>query len=415
MENAEASADVVAGAQLHEALASLASTPTRNVVAALHIDGRVTFGGYSQAAVGSVSTAAVRLGCLTKLLTAELALDAAASRQLDLDELAAPRDIARRHAHAGAITVRQLLEHTHGLDDSRLAAAPRASNGCIDEQTLWSALCAQPPLAAPGEIYSYGHAGAWLTAARLERCAHRPYEALLREFLRTQSPELASAANDGAICAASGGSLALSVGGLLALLLRRALATGRSWPTQTSHGTFGALRPLPGWNPLERAVHVGWKAQGAGWFGHASTWPGASALVRVHPQRQVAFLIASADQPAAVVAARVLGRVFPELFDLRISAEPSAASGDVVRLAGRYGSAAWSVTVELAGETLRLRVVDRASGAAATAHASSHGARAGVFFSDPPLPSFPYVQFLRVAGGGVRYLWNGRFILRKVA
>jgi hypothetical protein len=126
-------------------------------------------------------------------------------------------------------------------------------------------------------------------------------------------------------------------------------------------------------------------------------------------------LIASADQPAAVVAARVLGRVFPELFNLRIPAERDTASADAVGLAGRYSSAAWSVNVELAGEALRLRVVDRTNGAADTAHASSHGARAGVFFCDPPLPWFPYVQFLRAAGGDVRYLWNGRCILRKAA
>jgi hypothetical protein len=126
-------------------------------------------------------------------------------------------------------------------------------------------------------------------------------------------------------------------------------------------------------------------------------------------------LIASADQPAAVVAARVLGRVFPELFDLRIPGEPDTASADAVGLAGRYGSAAWSVTVWRADEALRLRVLDRTSGAPATARASSHGARAGLFFCDPPLPWFPYVQFLRAAGGDLRYLWNGRFILRKVA
>ena len=109
-----------------------------------------------------------RVGSLTKLLTAALALDRANHDLLDapLPELADHPD-----PRARAITTRQLLHHTSGLPD----LDPRAA-----ADTPWrAALAARPLWAAPDALWSYSNAGYALVGAALERGAGEPYPALL--------------------------------------------------------------------------------------------------------------------------------------------------------------------------------------------------------------------------------------------
>ena len=231
------------------------------------------------------------------------------------------------------ITVRQLLEHTHGLDDSMLSAAPRDLLGRIDTEALARELRAAPSLATPGALYSYGNAGACIVAALLERVGSRPYAAQLAEALESLGIGVVGSVE--AICPATGGELALDPGVLLDLVAQATFVAPDVWPDDECAGDYGFATRLPGWNPLERGIYLGWKYHGAGWLGHQSVWPGHSVLVRAHPRRRHALVAAGNDHSAAVLAARVFGAYLPELFELKTPArsiDDSGAAGRYVRL-----------------------------------------------------------------------------------
>jgi CubicO group peptidase (beta-lactamase class C family) len=352
----------------------------------------------------SAAERCVPAGCLAKLLTSALALRACAEGRLALDTpLAAVLPAAR--ALAG-ITLRHLLEHRHGLDDSALAAAPYRSDGFIAATAL-AARLAPARLAAPGVRYSYSNAGAWLTAAALEHTSGRRYGTLLAEFLE-QPPPLRPP------CPALGRSLAVPVGALLELARRHA-----PWTRSLNDGAGEPVAALPGWNPFERGVCLGWKHYGDGWVGHNSVWPGASSILRVEPRSGVAIFVASADEPAAVWAARLFGASLPDLVGPQMPkvTRPSAATASTERYVGLYRSAALSACIEQ----------DRNPRAALTLEATSvRGRRFGrralrpyadhLFFVDPPdAATFSFVQLIEPCGAGFRYLWNGRFLLRNAA
>jgi hypothetical protein len=122
----------------------------------------------------------LRTGCVTKLLTATLALRACRDGLLALDDDVA--SVLPAAEPLESITLRHLLEHRHGLDDSALASVPRRADGFIAAERLVAAL-AGPRLGTPGELYSYSNAGAWLAAAALERASGRRYAALLADLL----------------------------------------------------------------------------------------------------------------------------------------------------------------------------------------------------------------------------------------
>lgn len=111
-----------------------------------------------------------RIGSLTKLLTAALALDVADDALLDLDapllELADHPD-----PRARTISPRQLLRHTSGLPDLAPHDTPHAP---------WrTTLAARPLWTAPGALWSYSNAGHALVGAALERVTNTPYTDLL--------------------------------------------------------------------------------------------------------------------------------------------------------------------------------------------------------------------------------------------
>jgi hypothetical protein len=283
---------------------------------------------------------------------------------------------------------------------------PRRANTRIDVEALVRALRAAPALAPPGALYSYGSSGAWLTAALLERCTGRSYSAQAHEEILAPLGILERGSEQrSAICPATGGALALDPADLLRVVAHAALQSPAAWPEDDRHsGAYGPAFPLPGWNPLERGVHLGWKYHGQGWFGHQSLWPAASVLVRAHPRRALALVVASRVHSAAVVAARVFGARLPELFDLHLPARPSAAAlGDQN---GTFASAAWHVKIH------DRKLYVRRRGERSVRHASLQHVAGGVSFTRPVVESFPHVEVVAPDSEGV-YLWNGRFVLRE--
>jgi CubicO group peptidase (beta-lactamase class C family) len=349
------------------------------------------------------------VGCLAKLLTATLALNlfarrgiASDTRVVDLLDLGAASRAFER------VTLRHLLEHTHGLDDSALERAP-LRDGFIAADELAARVCAARPLARPGAVYSYGNLGAWLAAAALERCEARRYAVLLaHELLAPLGIPAGSDSNlraDRNVCPSRGIGLSLAAADWLRFLEHA--AADPQW-RQEGAGGAAAITPLPGWNPLERGIRLGWKSHGHGWFGHQSVWPGAAAFVRMNPARALALVLISRDHAAPVIAARLFGAALPELFDLRMPPSSVSSMGaDAQCHVGRYATAMLHAEIMPRGAALELRVHDRARGIRQCAALTPAGG--ALSFTRPAIESFPYVQLIEAAGA--EYLWNGRFVL----
>lgn len=339
-----------------------------------------------------------RTGCATKLLVAALV-----ERTLDVHRLAYDRPV--RHVLGGAsaatladASLRHLLEHTHGLDDSATGEAPLRADGSIDvERVLERLRCRRA--APPGARYSYSHVGAVLAAAVLEALEQRPFEALLRERLLAPlgievrlAHESASSPGPPRICPAAGGALELTIGEILTFL--EACSPRADRP----------VTPLPGWHPLERGVRLGWKCYAGGWLGHQSIWPGASLLLCARPRDAAALVVASEGHHAAVVAARALGDELPELLVPRLpKRSTSAARVDPTPYRGRYASAAESMDVDADSSGL---VLASDQGRARLLPAADE-----IFFLERALGSRTFVQFIAHRSGRFRALWDGQRVL----
>jgi hypothetical protein len=121
------------------------------------------------------------------------------------------------------------------------------------------------------------------------------------------------------------------------------------------------------------------------------------------------------------VAAKLFGRIFPELVDFRIPPTLDAERAcrlDLDRYVGVYRSAARSVQISRVGERLHLRSqqLDRNGARRHDAGAALRAAANDVFFAQPAdIDSFTCVQFISPRSGRFDYLWNGRFVLRRIS
>jgi CubicO group peptidase (beta-lactamase class C family) len=343
--------------------------------------------------------AGIQTGCATKLLTSAMMCEAIAHGHFDLDgELEKPLD---------SVTPRQLLEHTHGFDDSVLEPLQFRRDGFIDTGALWEVLQSAPPLAAPGEQYNYGNGGALLAAAVLEKVQGSPFPQLLSAHLGSLG--VAIAEPEAATCPATGASIAISVTGFLRFLMHQA-CLGRTDSLERE------TRALPGWHPTERGISRGWKSYGAGWFGHNSEVPGHGLLVRLNPRERIAIVVASGDHPPAAIASALFRKHLPGLVRLempRLNSERSVGSEESARLRGIYANGAVSVRIDANDESeLRLRMANSRTGRMLIESARLHPAQDRIFFLHPPaLEYFPFVQFV----GESRYLWTGSQTLQRVS
>lgn len=415
--------------RLRERLAAAFAARARPVEVAVG----VAAGG--RTAIACTGSATLRAGCLTKLFTAALARGSCTAGRLALEAQIGPI-LAPGAKRLVGITLRQLLEHTHGLDDSLLEAVPRRGDGCIDAPRLVASVTAAAPIARPGSLYSYSNAGAWLTAAVLERVTGEPYDRLLGALIEpldaavaaphgpapaSPGPAPSALAAPKGICPATGGSLTVGLPAMLEFLRRHAPSAAAAGLEDGSRAS--PIVPLPGWHALERGVHVGWKYHGGGWFGHQSVWPRASALVRVQPCAGLALVVASGELPAAVATAKLFGDRLPELASLEIPRpldETRVRALDPQRYEGVYRCARRLVLIarqdngDLTMRTGRLGTDGVArEPSVCTALRAAEG---DVFFAETPLPGgFSYVQFVSPCADGFRHLWNGRSLLRKVS
>ena len=352
----------------------------------------------------------VHTGCITKVLTATLVTEAVRAGVFSIDTPVSGLLGIRgsyNDAVLSGITVKHLLEHTHGLDDSLVPELPHSVEGWIDREQLCARLAANATLAQPGLVHSYGNAGPWLAAALLENTLHERYIDLLnRRILGPMGMGEASENGDaGSICPATGGALKTTVEGLLRFLLSAPLP-------------HADLTPLPGWSSQEHGIRLGWKHYGSAWFGHNSALPGAAALARVLQPEGLAIVVSSGNHSLANILARLFGNALPALAGVRVprplSAEETAAL-DLAPFVGTYANSALMISITRSKPgTLQLQVFPRIGASTAVEPrmtATLRAAHDNVFYTVPAHTElFPFVQFVEAPPARSRFLWNGRCV-----
>lgn len=348
------------------------------------------------------------VGCVTKLLVAVLVAEARHRFPRGFDAPVARLLGANSGPVLRGVTVRQLLEHTHGFDDAGLFKVPRKSDGRLDLEPLLDLLRPRR-LAPPGRLYSYSSVGAWLLAALLERYEAEPFASLLERRFRALGLWKGGQPDAHSVCPATGGSLALSPRALCEFIAHEA---AREVCRRPRHDRDAARQvvPLPGWNVLERGVRLGWKYYGAGWYGHYSNRPEGSLIVRVRAEDGLTVVLASRHHPAPIVAAQVLADLLPEF--RRITLPRRLAPDAVARIntrafCGHYASAAEVFLVE--GHKAGLRIES------GPYRARLHPATGGGFLAEPADPHGRFhFEFIEREGEAFRYLWDGRRVFRRI-
>lgn len=373
----------------------------------------VSFGAQSKVAVT----------CFAKPITAMLLMGIAEQGLVALDEpLASVFGRLGRQAPAlvGGIRVRQLLDHTHGLDGSALRDLVRAGDGFICLEQLLTALAGARTIAAPeAQLFSYGGAGAALAAAIAEQFRAKPYAHLVHELLRDVGRDddasafgMTSAADS--VCPAFGGKLRLSALDLAHLVHH-----------QIRHGALHALTEravqFSGWSAGRRAACCGWFDYWNGWYGHNSQALADSIVVRFHPASQVGIVVASRTRRLAHhVLQNLFGRVLPEFlqrWNAVHAVRPGGSIADPLRYVGVFENAALRLVVEhsqahqhlqLRGESRRPAVflppAPQLTMRPFDPPGASHAFR--VVPASWPMPSF--VQFIAGRDTAFDYLWDGR-------
>jgi hypothetical protein len=374
---------------------------------------------------GTGTNPRMKTGCIAKLLTAEIAQRAICEGRFDQNEKIGkllPEFQATGVEWSDEITVRQLLNHTHGLDDSSIDGAPRLAGGAIDVSALCSRLRGIRPLAPPGKLYSYGNAGFWLLAAIAERAFGVSYSELVagwsaRQVLRESSKASAldPLGESASVCPSTGGTLSVSMRGMLRFLLTCA-------PSVDGVDEAADTTELPGWSSQELGVHHGWKVYASGWLGHNSAVPGAAGLVRVLPSAGLALAITSADHALSNAFARIFGHLAPELVRLSIPkplAPAESAALDLDQYVGVYSTSSVQVAITRQDRrALRLAAYHRdASGCGSEPIVCLDllPARDNVFFTVPTQTElFPFIQFIDPGATGFGYFWNGRGVWPRI-
>ncbi|MET0535641.1 MAG: serine hydrolase domain-containing protein [Steroidobacter sp.] len=352
----------------------------------------------------------VRAGCLAKPLTATLVATAVEEKQLDWaahvsETVSLDGDCGRI---LSGISIRQLLNHTHGLDASALERMPRTDTGRLDISELCNQL-APLPISTPGRLHSYTNAGAWIAGALLESIYGKSYLQLLSEKRIADLKPGAAELHDDRVCPATGEALTLTLASWL-LFLESHLH---------SHASLRADPvSLPGWSPTEQAACGGWKSYGSGWFGHNADLPESSALLRFNPEREVAIVLSSPGHGAFFALAMLFGALLPEFANLRpprLLKPQECTQLELAAYAGAYSRSRDTVQVDATERgtlsfSMRGRSVER--------EIAPHALRAAehrLFIPEPrDIPEFAFLQFVASSESqSFDYLWNGKQLWRR--
>ncbi len=390
-------------------------------------------GCHDQATIGDslteIGDSKTPVGCITKLFTAALLRRAATRKLLRLDDsLSLFLSRAIVPDTFAQIDLLQLSNHLHGLDDSCLFRAPLQSDGFIDLRLLCSALSSADPIGIPGHFYSYGHAGAWLTAGVLEQLYGVQYAELLdTELLRplgissVHAKSAPTTLGTPDVCPATGGTLSMSILDLLRFL-EDSIHYFAAEPVDTRQPQGILPTSLPGWHSVERGIQLGWKCYDHGWFGHNSEVPGAGIFVRINPIRRIGIAVASKSHPPTTVASAIFRPLLPALVDFQIPKllpNRTITSDDAAQYVGGYGNAALSVLIDKSGTDTLLIKANRRASPGLREQMSIEGrmvqANDNIFFTQPTFPDFfSFLQFVNQRRSKFQYLWTGSQMLPRL-
>lgn len=396
-----------------------------HVSLAVLVDGESVFLEYAGPAslqeVEAAQSPSVPAGCFAKPVTASLL--GAAVEAGHVDWATQISEVLGAHGAAAGklagISLFHLLTHTHGLDASGVEKVPRTLQGLIDPQALCEQL-APRPLSLPGELYSYGNAGAWLAGAALERLAGMPYSELLATSpcIATDVPQADSPFS---VCPATGGDFALTTAQWLSFAeLHLSSAPLAAAPAPATHfaSLLSSSVPLPGWSPTEKAACLGWKSYGDGWFGHTSTTATSIAFLRFNPADRAAILLSATSEIGLFAFSFLFRDSLPELKNVKFPRLLTRSERESLPLGPYIGAYAQSKTrIEIAATDdgrLSFCVGSDDSALRVPAH-TPPAAENDIFFPDGRrAPDFPFIQFLRSADGrSCDYAWNGKHLWRR--
>ena len=160
-------------------------------IATLYRGGKLTVLRAGTAEVGRRrpprATDHMRIASVAKAFSGAIVLNLVRAGELGLDDTIAQR-LAGMPAAWGAVTVRQLLNHTSGLPDytqSRPFAeqARRHPRGFVSPLTVIGWVRAKPLLFAPGSKYEYSNTDNIVVGLIVEALTGKPYGAALREIV----------------------------------------------------------------------------------------------------------------------------------------------------------------------------------------------------------------------------------------
>jgi CubicO group peptidase (beta-lactamase class C family) len=318
-------------------------------------------------------------------------------------------------------TFKHLLEHTHGLDGSRLTATPVSSSGLINLNELSHRFEGSARLGRPGELSSYDNGGAMIAAAVVEHLSGQTFGQHLRETLLRNGIVVGTSANTGAaidICPASGAGLAFKARDLLAFAQ---LAMNKMFAVD-GQGASPKITAHAGWQPTEDGIYLGWKSYVAGWFGHNSVEATAPSLIRVNPARRAAIVVATSGYNPNGILGKVFQLEYPELRRFstpKLLGNEAIGALDLAQFQGRFSNARSIVSVfKDTASRLALSVerIDAVTGELQqTLTSALRPAHNDIFLVETVSPSFySFIQFLKNGSGRCQWLWNGQSVWRRV-
>jgi hypothetical protein len=356
----------------------------------------------------------VDAGCVSKLITATTFLSACGAdkeslsrRVVDVLDIEAPQWFC-------AITVEDLLNHTHGIDVDFWSEIKRTSDGMLDVATLLRGMSATP--LSPTGMYSYSSIGPRLLAAIVEKKVGVQFLEVARQIMGSL---FESSSGYEGFCPAMGGRTNVNVEQLLLQLVRLTTYAKKLVDRNVRLGP-AYVHNYPGWHPFEKGICVGWKAYSNGWFGHVSANTVKRLCVRVSPSDARGILISS----TGIFPQQVLTKLFSETLIGRSNRLPTKSVGmrSLDQCIGVYTRGNYRLRISIAGADMRLEAKQLGNSNELVSGLRTHTAKlslmrgSSVFAVTPSSTPFllQVVEFVLDSKGIVTHLWNGTFLWRKL-
>ncbi|HYH97515.1 serine hydrolase domain-containing protein, partial [Hyalangium sp.] len=307
-----------------------------------------------------------RLGSTTKMMTALVALDAAAQGRLGL-ETPVRTYVKDLHPALGKLTPKLLLTHSAGLREASPSVQSRDDSGLGEMVRGWKG---DYLFAPPGDVFSYSGPSYWLAGLTLERVYGKPYAEVMRERLFqplemarstlrplealtwdcSQGHEEAGGAlkvvrpmaeNTAMYPAGSAFSSARELVKFTGVMLNGGMAdTRRVFSEQTVRQFFTSIVPLPGEAEARYGFGlVSYPVGGTPVFEHGGVRRGYGSHIRFLPERRGAIILLTNKN--GVTLRKSLGHISQAVFGLpdeperKAEAAPLTAS-EAERYTGTY-------------------------------------------------------------------------------